>query len=553
MEFLTREQQATLVGMPSEIPTADDLTHNRRSARTLSKAVSLHVQGKLEGAARLLQRDIDAGNHDAALYSALANIQYELRDFVAAASNYAKLAELEPSHRTAHFNLAVCLCHLAEWRRAVDSFRRALEIDRSRYDALLGLATSLLHAGHPGEAGPVLDEYLTLFPENEQAIFGRAVSFHQTGRHAEAVTCYRKVLARNPRSEEALANLVAMFQENRDLDSLRRYAAMLAELRPESRTAVEALSTVAFAEGDYAAAAWHCRALVDTAPDRYENWFNLGVASQKIGQLEQAAQAYAQAAALKPDSSRCYLNLGVVQQELSDLAAARGSYENAVRIDPGQPGALWNLALVLEQQGERAEAERVLGRIPQDAPEWGDACFRLGYLRLLRGEYAGSVESFETCLGVRRDWTEAYLNAGIAYARLGQTDQAKRCFQQAHLLRPDFSGAVRGLAALALDQRNFEEALQLQRQLIDLGDHSPELYYNVALICHERGKLNEAVDYYQHAIEENPGFAEALLNLGHALLSLGREEDAHTCWERAIDEKPDLAQGYFEPPVAGTH
>lgn len=550
MEFLTREQQATLVGMPSDIPPADDLT--RGAARTLSKAVSLHVQGKLEGAAKVLQRAIEGGNNDAALHSALANIQYELRDFVAAASSYAKLAELEPLHRTAHFNLAVCLCHLAEFRRAVDSFRRALEIDRSRYDALLGLATSLLHAGRPGEAGPVLDEYLSLFPENEQAIFGRAVSFHQTGRHAEAATCYRKVLARNPRSEEVLANLVAMFQEKRDLDSLRRYAAMLAELRPESRVALEALSTVAFAEGDYAAAALHCRALVDTAPERYENWFNLGVASQKTGKLEQAARAYSQAATLKPDCARCYLNLGVVQQELSDLAAARSSYETALRIDPDQPGGLWNLALVLEQQGERAESERVFGRIPQGAPEWGDACFRLGYLRLLRGDYAGSVESFEICLGQRRDWTEAYLNAGIAYARLGQTDRARGCFREAHLLRPDFSNAIRGLAALALDQRNFEEALQLQRQLIDLGDHSPELYYNMALICHQRGWLEQAVRYYELAIEENPGFAEALLNLGHALTSLGREEDARASWERAIHEKPELAQRYFEPPATGT-
>jgi tetratricopeptide (TPR) repeat protein len=289
---------------------------------------------------------------------------------------------------------------------------------------------------------------------------------------------------------------------------------------------------------------------VDAAPDRYENWFNLGVASQKIGNLEQAAQAYAQAAVLKPDSASCYLNLGVVRQELNDLGAACSAYETALRIDPDQPGVLWNLALVLEQQGERGEAEHILGRIEQSAPEWGDACFRLGYLRLLRGDYAASAESFETCLRLRRDWIEAYLNAGIAYARLGQTDQARRCFQDAHLLRPEFADAVRGLAALALDQRNLEEALQFHRQLIDLGDHSPELYYNVALICHHRGKLTEAVDYYEKAIEEKPGFAEALLNLGHALKSLGREQEASTCWERAIDEKPELAQGYFEPPSA---
>jgi len=87
----------------------------------------------------------------------------------------------------------------------------------------------------------------------------------------------------------------------------------------------------------------------------------------------------------------------------------------------------------------------------------------------------------------------------------------------------------------------------LHRQLIDLGDHSPELYYNVALICHQRGELQEAVDYYELALKEKPRFAEALLNLGHALTSLGREEEARASWARAVNENPELAQGYFEP------
>jgi hypothetical protein len=41
-----------------------------------------------------------------------------------------------------------------------------------------------------------------------------------------------------------------------------------------------------------------------------------------------------------------------------------------------------------------------------------------------------------------------------------------------------------------------------------------------------------------------------LLNLGHAMMSLGQEEDARSFWRRAIREKPELAQTYFEPPLA---
>src|SRR5436309_317373 len=82
-----------------------------------------------------------------------------------------------------------------------------------------------------------------------------AAALHQTGRHAEAVEHYRRVLARNPKSEEALSNLVAMFLEKKDPQSVRRYAEMLVELQPDSAVAQEALATTAFAEGDYLTAA----------------------------------------------------------------------------------------------------------------------------------------------------------------------------------------------------------------------------------------------------------------------------------------------------------
>jgi len=150
----------------------------------------------------------------------------------------------------------------------------------------------------------------------------------------------------------------------------------------------------------------------------------------------------------------------------------------------------------------------------------------------------------------RSDWAEAYLNLGIAYARTGQVDQARHAFQEALMLRPDSSDAVRGLAALALEQEDFNEAYELHRRLIELGERSPELYYNAGLICQKRGQTEDAVSFYQQALQEDPQFAEALLNLGHALMAMGQEEEARSYWRRAIREKPELAHTYFEPPLA---
>jgi len=61
---------------------------------------------------------------------------------------------------------------------------------------------------------------------------------------------------------------------------------------------------------------------------------------------------------------------------------------------------------------------------------------------------------------------------------------------------------------------------------------------------------SDAILYYQLALNEDPEFAEALLNLGHALMATGQEEEARSYWRKAIRQKPELAQMYFEPPGA---
>src|ERR1039458_383824 len=172
MEYLSGSQTNGMP-MPPGVMAITDIKAQKRATRTLSKAVSLHLEGKLEAAGRLLSKAIEDGERDIGLYAALGHIQYEMHDFAAAARPYAALSDA----------------------------------GAPRPETMLGLGIALIHAGRPAEALTPLEKYLSLYPEHEQALFGQAVALQQTGKHAEAVEQYRKVLARNPRCEEVLCNL----------------------------------------------------------------------------------------------------------------------------------------------------------------------------------------------------------------------------------------------------------------------------------------------------------------------------------------------------------
>lgn len=134
----------TSIDQPTKLPDHGN--------KTLSRAVALHLEGKREAAARTLSKAIEAGEHDPALYAALGHVQFELRDFEHAAASYRALTELDPVHRTAHYNLGVCLGNAQQWKPAAEAFRKSLTADATRVDAHLGLGIALIRSGSPAQA-----------------------------------------------------------------------------------------------------------------------------------------------------------------------------------------------------------------------------------------------------------------------------------------------------------------------------------------------------------------------------------------------------------------
>lgn len=59
------------------------------------------------------------------------------------------------------------------------------------------------------------------------------------------------------------------------------------------------------------------------------------------------------------------------------------------------------------------------------------------------------------------------------------------------------------------------------------------------------GNLNEAVSYYNLAIQQNPRSPEAYLGLGMAYKELGRYQEAYLATSTAIKLKPQYFQAYY--------
>src|SRR5580704_12349309 len=120
------------------------LTPHKVTDAALARAVSLHLEGKLEAALSELNDAIKSGKREVVLFTAAAHIQYELHEFEEAVNSYSKVLDMAPEHRTAQYNKAVCLSKLGRWEEAALCFEKAMRIDPTRLEAQLGLGACLL-------------------------------------------------------------------------------------------------------------------------------------------------------------------------------------------------------------------------------------------------------------------------------------------------------------------------------------------------------------------------------------------------------------------------
>jgi len=557
--------------MRGDAPAAASKPKRPADSDALGKAIEFATAGRLDDAIRELEGAIRRGESSADLFSSLAHLYFEKKSWELAAASYRKVIGRESAHRTAHYNLGLCLERLGHLEEAVREFETAATIDAGSWQPQLGRGFCLLRLGKPEASLSCFDAALEISARQEKNInqdrilTGKAAALQQTGRMDEAADLYKKLLPAHPNSPGLLSNFIAVSMARKDDGRVKELAERLLKVQPQALQALQGLAAVAIARGDYSSAVQYCSQLVKAAPDSYIGWFNLGIAYQKTGRGEQAANAYKEAVRIRPEAVEASANLGAVLQERGDLPAARRAYEHVLAASPDLPGALWNLALVAEREEHADEAESLYGRLVATHPDWEDAGFRLGYLQLNKGKYAEAVGSLETCLKKRADWPEALLNLGLAYWKFGDLGTAAETYQKVLLLEsanadPSRVGlshvdasnadashmdALRALTAIAIERNNFAEAHELHRKFAAIGGRSAELAYNLGLLMQSSGDPAGAIECYRMAVESKPDFAEALLNLGHALKASGQEQEAKLTWSKAVEAAPELAAKYF--------
>ncbi len=140
------------------------------------------------------------------------------------------------------------------------------------------------------------------------------------------------------------------------------------------------------------------------------------------------------------------------------------------------------------------------------------------------------------------DWQDL-LSEASRLRKLGRTDAAIDAYRRLLAAKPDLADSWYNLGWLQRQARAFEDALASYQQALDLGvAGAEEVHLNRAVILSDfLHRPEEAMKELEAALERNPNYVPALLNLGNLHEDFGDREQAKDAYARALEIAPGSA------------
>lgn len=168
----------------------------------------------------------------------------------------------------------------------------------------------------------------------------------------------------------------------------------------------------------------------------------------------------------------------------------------------------------------------------------------LAFALLLTAGCASTAERSQEQEKLRK-LVDTDIQLGVGYLQQGQMDAAKEKLDKALALSPDDPQANNVMALLQWRLRNYDDAERHFRHALDskAGGINPDVQHNYGAFLCERGRVDEAMAWFDRAIA-NPQYPTpelANLNAGLCLLKKPDKVAAERYLRQALQRNPTLA------------
>ncbi len=441
--------------------------------------------------------------------------------------------QLRPASIEARRNLASIQSDAGDFLGAADQARIVRALDPSDLQSLQILATSLRSGGDPKGALPYWQALAAADPVHLDPLAECALA---SGEYPIAEEAARGALQIGPESYKSMVYLGRALMALGDPQAARRHIEEATRLNPDSAEGWIALAETQFAEGDHAGAGATLSTAVQSAPHSGDLHMAHARWLKQDGRLSEALAAAEKASELSSGQPSWLIEQGELLGALGHTEKALEVLQQAAQTWPGSWDARLALALTYESTGRFAEAQDVLGVIPENAP--AESRSLAGRILVKAATTTGdarriseALDAFDSAGAID---PKAGIWAGRAFILAGQADKAVRrflgCLPKSVDATTDlayYQECVLGLAQAAIANGQPDVAVSQLEAARSVIPSSADILTSLSIAYQAAGLLDHAIQSAEKACALAPDDPESLAQLAHVSLEDGR-------WDRAL-------------------
>jgi len=509
-----------------------------------------------------------------------ADSYYNMEQYGPASRLFARFVQQNPDHNlagAARYSLGWSYFKMGQYGNAIEPFRSFLnnydppEIALFPYDTdtRLRLGDSYYATSNYSQAINIYQQSVNDEPGGDYALFQIANSYYRSDQTYEAVTTFRRFLRQHPNSglrEQAQYNIAYIYLNTGNYEQAVQEFETAINRYPRTQWAARSQYNIGDAyynAGDYDQAIAAYRKVLNDYP-------NSDYVVEAANGIDYARQASAgdrpadndadQPSAVDEfiennpqsgtnDQLRYRQAESLVQS--GDYIKAIEKLEQYIRISNNSellPDAHLNLAKAYSETQRSAKAEESYKTLLEeytDSDEAAEALIALGKMTLAENNYQNSFDYYSRLLEKGSAYrVEAYTGMGNARIGMGRVEDARQQYQSALEIDGSFDAAKVGLAKAALQQENYEEALQHLSPVAEANTTAvgAEAQYLLGVTFQEQGEFQQALDEYANVqvLYEfyDRWVAKSLLKSGEAYIQLGNNSQARKVLQSLMNKYP---------------
>lgn len=269
-------------------------------------------------------------------------------------------------------------------------------------------------------------------------------------------------------------------------------------------------------------------------PDPYVEAYRQATILFEAGEYEEAIVSYSEAISLDPESASAFNDRGNAYTQLGNLDQALADYEQATELNPGLPEPIFNQGWIKKTQGKYEEALNHFNTAGQMSPLIGyDVATNRCLIYYELEEFEQAIDECSTAIALEPARYWAYASRAIVYLSQEKYQDSITDYEQSLILKADDSDTLWGLGWANYKLENYDRAIEVTQQAIDLTSNEPHLHFNLGLFYIAADASDKATTAYQDGIS----IAEELDNQAKADLFKTATEDL----QELAENKPEVA------------